>query len=254
MDNSDDRYRDERARFYDASLEDAGRPDVEFYVDLAREADEPVLETTCGTGRIYLELLEGGVDADGFDLSAAALEVLRENAAERGLEPSVWRADLTSFEPDRRYGLVTCPFNAIQNLTTVGDQLAALQSVHEALAPGGRFVFDVFVPGFDVICETYGEWESREIEYCGETHEVRSRARIADEVEQQFTVETELYDPDGSLVFAEEDLLSMLPKRQVELLARHSPFESHSVTGDFTDEPLSDGHSIQVWSLQKADD
>jgi SAM-dependent methyltransferase len=254
MEASSGRYRDERARFYDATLADAGRPDVEFYVELARETEGPVLETTCGTGRIYLALLETGADADGFDLSADALEVLRENAAERGLSPSVWQADLTSFETERQYDLTICPFNAIQNLLTVDDQLAALRSIHDALEPGGRFLFDVFVPRFDVVCEEYDEWHSREIEYRGEAHEVRSRTQLVDEVEQQFVVETELYHGSGSLVFAEEDLLTMLPKRQIELLARHSPFESQSATGDFTGEPLSDGHSIQVWSFHKADD
>ncbi|WP_290810807.1 bifunctional 2-polyprenyl-6-hydroxyphenol methylase/3-demethylubiquinol 3-O-methyltransferase UbiG [Halovivax sp.] len=254
MDGEDHRYRDERARFYDAHLSDADRPDVDYYVELAREAEGPTLEAACGTGRIYLELLEAGVDADGFDLSADALDVLRENADQRGLAPSVWRADLTSFETDRRYDLVTCPFNAIQHLATVDDQLAALGAVHDALAPGGRFVFDVFVPGFDVIRETYGEWQIGSVEYRGATHEVRTRTRIVDEVEQRFAVETELYDPDGSLVFAEEDRLSMLPTRQIELLARCSPFESWTATGDFGDEELADGHSIQVWSLRKGDD
>ncbi|EMA40548.1 class I SAM-dependent DNA methyltransferase [Halobiforma nitratireducens] len=253
-DDSDETYRDERARFYDATLPDADRPDVGFYVDLARETDQPVLEATCGTGRIYLDLLAAGVDADGFDRSRDALAVLRETAAKRDLEPSVWQADLASFETERRYGLVTCPFNAIQNLTAVDAQLSALRSVHDALVPGGRFVFDVFVPNFDIICEDYGQWQSKDIDYRGETHQLRSRTLIADEVEQLFTVETELYDADGSLVFTEEEHLAMLPKRQLELLARLSPFESFSATGDFTDEPLSDGHSIQVWSLRKGDE
>lgn len=254
MDSSDYQYRDERARFYDVHLSDSDRPDVDFYVERGLEAVGPVLEATCGTGRVYLELLEAGIDADGFDLSADALDVLRANAAERGLEPSVWRADLTAFETDRRYALVTCPFNAVQHLATVDDQLAALRAVHEAIAPGGRFVFDVFVPSFDVICETYGEWRSASLEYRDATHEVRTRPRIVDEVEQRFAVETELYDDGDSLVFREEDHLSMLPKRQVELLARHSPFDSWSATGDFTDEPLADGHSIQVWTFRKAAD
>ncbi|WP_254864614.1 class I SAM-dependent DNA methyltransferase [Halovivax gelatinilyticus] len=244
-----DSYRLERARFYDRQLAGIDRPDVDYYRRLANDVDGSVLEIACGTGRVYLELLAAGVDVDGFDLSADALSVLRENAAERDLEPSVWTADATDFETDRRYDLAICPFNAVQNLPTIDDQLSALESVHDALAPGGRFVFDVFVPGFDVICETYGEWETKSTEYRGEAHEVRTRTRMADEVEQRFAVETELYDSSGSLVFAEDDRLSMLPKRQIELLARASPFSDWAVTGDFSDEPIEDGHSIQVWKL-----
>lgn len=250
MDENGGSYRFERARFYDAQLADADRPDVEYYRDLARSVGGPVLETACGTGRIYLELLDAGIDADGFDLSSDALDVLEAKAADRDLEPTVWTADLTDFDVDREYALITCPFNAIQHLPTVDDQLAALRSVHDALEPGGRFVFDVFVPGFDVIRETYGEWQTRSVEYRGAEYELRKRTQIADEVEQRFAVETELYDPEGERVFAETDRLSMLPKRHVELLARLSPFPDRTVTGDFEDEPLADGHSIQVWELR----
>ena len=253
MTDSFDSYRDERARFYDELLADQDRPDDDYYVETATAADGPVLEAACGTGRIYLELLAAGVDADGFDLSREALTVLRENAEARGLEPTVWEDDLTAVETDRSYALATCPFNAVQHLPTIDDQLAALDAIYETLQPDGRFVFDVFVPRFDVICETYGEWRVETVDYRGAPHEVRTRPRIVDEVEQRFAVETELYDPDGELVFAEEDQLSMLPKRQVELLARQSSFESWSATGDFTDEPLEDGHGIQVWELTKSD-
>lgn len=249
MDEDPGSYRFERARFYDAQVAETDRSDVTYYRNLASAADGPVLEAACGTGRIYLELLAAGVDADGFDLSRDALAVLRETAAERDLAPTVWQADLTEFSTEREYTLVTCPFNALQHLSTVDDQLSALRSVHDALASGGCFVFDVFVPGFDVVCETYGEWQRRSVTYRGTEHDVHTRTRIVDEVEQRFAVETELYDPAGERVFVETDRLSMLPKQQVELLVRASPFEDWTVTGDFGDEPIVDGDSIQVWEL-----
>jgi cyclopropane fatty-acyl-phospholipid synthase-like methyltransferase len=65
-----------------------------------RPYDGSVLEVGCGTGRIYLDLLRAGVDADGIDLSAAMLEEPRRKAAEAGLEPNVGRADTTTFESD----------------------------------------------------------------------------------------------------------------------------------------------------------
>jgi hypothetical protein len=42
----------------------------------------------------------------------------------------------------------------------------------------------------------------------------------------------------------------MLPRHEVELLARLSPFEEWNVTGDFSGEPLEDGHSTQTWTLR----
>lgn len=251
MSDPDRGYTAGHARLYDALTATGDRDDSPFYLDLAREVEGPVLELACGTGRIYLDLLEAGIDADGFDRSPDALAVLQERAAERGLDPTVWQADMIDFAVDREFDLVICPFNALQHLLEVEDQLAALRSIHLALAPGGKFVFDVFVPGFDVICESYGEWETKTVEYRGREYEVRNRARITDEVAQQFAVEVEGIGRDGGQVLRVEHQLKMLPKREVELLARLSPFEEWTITGDFSDEPIRDGDSVQVWSLSK---
>lgn len=48
------------AEFYDVEYGEQDIGDEEFYVDLARQADGPVLEVGCRTGRIYLELLRAG--------------------------------------------------------------------------------------------------------------------------------------------------------------------------------------------------
>jgi len=252
MDDTDSSYTGAHAAFYESLTGAASRDDVPFYVERAREAAGPVLELACGTGRVSLELLAAGVDADGFDRSADTLRELRASAAERGLDPSVWRADMTTFAVDRAYDLVICPFNTLQHLLTTEEQLAALRRVHDALAPGGAFVFDVFVPDFELICETYGEWQDGVIEYRGDTYRTRSRTRIVDEVNQEFTFEVGATDADGEAVFAVEHHLTMLPRHEVDLLVRLSPFDEWSVTGDFSDEPIEDGDSSQVWTLWKS--
>jgi SAM-dependent methyltransferase len=241
----------DHARVYDRRMAESERGDVAYYRERATAANGPVLEVACGTGRIYLELLAAGVDADGIDVTEPALSVLREKAAERGLDPSIRQADMESFSVDRTYDLVICPFNALQHAATIDDLLAVLSSAHDALAPGGEFVFDVFVPSFDVICEEYGEWTTEEVTYEGKRHEFRERATVVDEVEQRIQVENELRDPEGETVFSVDHRLSMLPKRTVELLARQSPFAEWRVTGGFTDEPLTDGDTVQVWTLQR---
>lgn len=253
MDQSEQAYGDEMAAFYEVQMASTEREDVAFYTDIAREADGPVLEMACGTGRIYLELLRAGVDADGFDLSAGALDLLREKADDEGLDPTVWRDDMTDFSVEREYELVVCPFNAMQHLLSVEDQLAALRTVHDALAPGGRFVFDVVVPNFELICESYGEWTTEPTEYRGEEHEYRTRTSITDPVEQQVTVETELYDAEGELVFADGHQNKMLPKREAELLARLSPFDDWDAAGDFDGSSVTSDDSILVWTFRKGD-
>lgn len=241
------------AELYDRQHADAERGDAAFYRDLAESIDGSTLELACGTGRVHLELLAAAVDADGIDLDADSLDRLREKAEARALDPNVWQADMLEFDADRAYDLVICPFNTVQHAKTVADQRQLLETIHDALAPGGRFVFDTFVPGFDVICETYGEWREQAIEHEGRTYTHRTRARVVDQVEQQFAVENVTEAPDGAVVHEESDRLSMLPKQQVELLARDSPFGSWSVEAGFDGGELTDDETVQVWTLEKAE-
>ncbi|WP_435065156.1 class I SAM-dependent methyltransferase [Halobaculum sp. EA56] len=242
------------AELYDLRHRDAEREDVEFYVDRAREADGPVLELACGTGRVHLPLLRAGVDADGVDLSAERLDRLRGKARAEDLDPAVREADMTALEADRAYDLAICPYNSLQFARTLPDLRATLSNVHDALGPGGRFVFDVFVPDFDVICETYGEWEETTVERAGETYTVRSRTTVTDPVEQLFRVERELLTPEGDVVLADASELAMLPKRLVEAVVDASPFAAGSVAGGFDGDAIAEDAATQVWTLERAGD
>lgn len=43
-------------------------------MEQAKECSGKILEVSCGTGRIYLEMLEEGVEDSGIDLSEEMLE------------------------------------------------------------------------------------------------------------------------------------------------------------------------------------
>ena len=62
---------------YDVMLKDIPYG-LDFYVALAREANGPVLDIACGTGRILLPCLQAGVDIEGLDLFESMLKTLRE--------------------------------------------------------------------------------------------------------------------------------------------------------------------------------
>jgi SAM-dependent methyltransferase len=229
----------------------AGREDIDFYVTKAEAVDGPVLELGCGTGRVYLAMLEARIDADGLDLSGAALDVLRENADEEGLEPSVWQGNMTDFAVEREYGLVICPFNTFQRLLTHEGHRSTFECVYDALAPGGKFIFDVFVPSFEFICNEYEVWHEQPVDFRGEEYTHRNRARVVDEIRQDVLIEDEAIGPDGEELFSDSHRMTLLPKSEMELLVEHSPFDHHTVTGDFADRQLADGDRSQVWSLTK---
>lgn len=246
-----DNEKQQRAAFYHARTVDRRREDVEFYTQLARERGGPALELACGTGRVYNEVLRAGIDVDGLDQSQASLSVLRDAVAEDRVEPTVWQTDMTDFTVDREYSITYCPFNSMQFLLSVESQLAALDCVYDALAPSGTFAFDVFVPDIQYIGQQYGTWETESVTFRDEECTYRSKSTLVDESRLEFVVEYEAIDEDGEVLFSGENQLKMFTAHDVELLARLSPFEDWSVTGDFTDEPLSDAHQVQVWRLHK---
>lgn len=245
-------YTEPFARFYDQRLRDTTVGDEAFYREAAAAADGPVLEGACGTGRLYLALLRDGVNVDGFDISPAMLDVLRGKADAAGLDPTVWVADLRSPAADRLYDLVVVPYNSLAALTTVDDQLAALDAAHALLRPGGRLLFDVYVPRQAVIASSFGEWRETSVTTDdGETLRARTRTTVADEVAQTYRAERELLD-DGEVVDRETYLNAHFPPQQVELLARASAFTEWRSAGGFDGQPLADDADVQVWELRKA--
>ncbi|MBD0348771.1 MAG: hypothetical protein ICV59_06435, partial [Thermoleophilia bacterium] len=70
--------------------------------------------------------------------------------------------DLRSPPVAERVRLVTCPFRAYLHLRNEEDRRRALAAAYELLAPGGRFVFDVFAPDADDIEATDRRWLERE--------------------------------------------------------------------------------------------
>ena len=219
--------------------------DVGFYRDLATEADGPALEVAVGTGRIYLELLDAGLDVDGFDLSERSLDRLRSKATSRGLSPTVWVDDATDFDVDREYGLIYAPARAFNFLHTIAEQKQALQNIRDALAPGGRFTLNTIVPRFDVI-EDYGEPKVDEITIDGEQYRVVQTTFLDDEVEQMIRYERELYH-NGELVAQRETPFALIPKRQFELLFEVAGFSNWTPKGDFNETPLDSPTQEMVW-------
>ncbi len=209
--------------------------DVAFYRELAREHG-PALEVGVGTGRVYLDLLAAGCDVDGIDRSAASLRRLRAEAAERGLSPSVWLADATCPATDRRYGFVYAPARVVNHLPTLSMLRAALSTARERLRPGGRFAFNTFVPGFEVVAEDYGEEQVRTFTVDGVPHRIVSVTSLVDELAQVARLRRTLYR-DGERVATRETPLALYPKRVLELALEDAGFEEWTLYGGFDREP-----------------
>jgi SAM-dependent methyltransferase len=138
--------------------------DIDLYVEEAVASGGPVVELAVGTGRIAVPIAEAGVYVIGVDKSEGMLAVAREFAEQRGVAERVELrfGDLREPPVPERVPLVICPFRTLLHLTDGSDKRRALEAAHSLLAPGGRFIFDVFAPSREDIEETDGRWLERE--------------------------------------------------------------------------------------------
>ncbi|MDQ3086487.1 MAG: class I SAM-dependent methyltransferase [Actinomycetota bacterium] len=131
--------------------------DVGFYVDLARQADGPVVELAVGTGRVAIPITERtGQKVIGIDSSPAMLAVARERAATAGLELDLREGDMRDFSLDEPAALVICPFRSLLHLSTWADRRRVFERVAAALGPGGRFAWNAFVYDFMFAARHHG--------------------------------------------------------------------------------------------------
>jgi ubiquinone/menaquinone biosynthesis C-methylase UbiE len=140
--------------------------DVDFYVDLAREAEGPVIELAVGTGRIAIPIIErAGKRVIGIDLSPAMLERAREHAAEAGVELELHEADMRDLDFEAASDLVICPYRALLHLPTWSDRRRVFDHVARALKPGGRFAWNAFVFDHRYAAEVDGTWQEEPLRH-----------------------------------------------------------------------------------------
>lgn len=131
--------------------------DLPFWRALARRYGGPVLELACGTGRLAIPLAEDGHRVVGLDFSAAMLREAERKAAGREIDARWIEGDMRDFDAGGRFALVLLANNALGHLHTLDDFEACMRAVRRHLAPGGRFVIDVFVPRPDLLALTPDE-------------------------------------------------------------------------------------------------
>ena len=144
---SSDVWDQETAEGYDAGSPEmfspeAVDPTVDLLADLAGAGR--ALELAIGTGRIGLPLAARGVPVSGIELSAPMVDQLRRKPG--GAEMPVTIGDMATTTVAGEFSLVFVVWNSISNLRTQDEQVGCFQNAARHLAPGGRFVVELWVP------------------------------------------------------------------------------------------------------------
>lgn len=248
------------ARFYDAYFTGL-EGEVDFYIDEALDADGPILELGCGTGRVLLPIARAGVEITGLDVAADLLGVLREKLAaeDAALRDRVElvEADMSAFDLGRCFAAVLVPYRTFQHLLDPLDQQRALRCIGAHLERGGRLVFNTFDPLAEFVRDGFSTPVRRDLDFVAAQtgHRVSVYySRHADPevqvVEQELVFEE--FARDGESLGRQASLLQLrwTPQGEMRYLLERYGFAVEALYGDFNGAAHS-GFGEQIWIASK---
>jgi ubiquinone/menaquinone biosynthesis C-methylase UbiE len=138
--------------------------DIAFYVDLAHQADGPLVELAIGNGRVAIPVARStGRRVIGIDSSPAMLELARVGAAEAGVDLDLHEGDMRDLALDEPAALIYCPFRALLHLPTWSDRRRTFERVADSLLPEGRFAWNAFAFDHKVAARLDGEHQAERV-------------------------------------------------------------------------------------------
>ena len=134
--------------------------DVAFYVELARQADGPLVELAIGNGRVAIPAAQAtGRPVIGIDSSPAMLAQARARAAKAGVELDLHEGDMRELALDEPAGLIYCPFRALLHLPIWADRRRTFERVAASLRPHGRFAWNAFAFDHQIAARLDGQYQ-----------------------------------------------------------------------------------------------
>lgn len=151
---------------YDLMMQDR-TPFLDHYLALLEPGQRSLLDIACGTGTVTIELARrlrelagpAPVRVVGVDISAGMLGVARQRDA-----AITWlQGDMRALPGDcGPVDLALCCYNSLQHLDAPGLG-KAFRSIRGALAPGGRFAFDIYRPNLPYLRQPRTDTLAREL-------------------------------------------------------------------------------------------
>ncbi len=204
-------------------------PTVERLAELAHGGR--VLEFAVGTGRVAIPLAALGVPVTGVELSPAMIGQLRAKADEAALPVIV--GDMTTATAPGDYTLVYLVYNTISNLLTQAGQVECFRNAARHLAPGGRFVIELWVPELRKLPpgQQATVWQL-EPGYIGlDSYDVLNQQVVSHHFSFEDGRQTRLYrSPHRYIWPAELDLMAQLAGFELE--SRHADWAGAEFTAD----------------------
>jgi SAM-dependent methyltransferase len=251
------------ALVWDPSGGDREQPDYYYLLEQVKAEPGPALDVGCGTGRILVRFLQGGLDVDGIDTSADMLDQCRAKANALGYQPTLLRQGMQELDLPRRYQTIFIPCGTFVLVTDRDQAWETLRRCHAHLLPGGRLFMNVFWP--------FGKGEPLSAEPSGGDREygplmehtlpdgrrmVQTYMRVeVNRVDQLLLAKRRYQLFDGDRLLAEEVFDSnerWYYKHELLLMLERVGFAVEGVKGNWTDEEFDDQqHDSMVMIARK---
>lgn len=209
-------------------------PAARFSADLA--GDGAALEFAIGTGRVAIPLADRGVPASGIELSQPMADQLRRKRD----DIPVLVGNMATSRVSGSFSLVRVVWNSIGNLRTQAEQVACFRDAAHHLAPGGRFVVELWVPGI----RRFPPGQAVPF-HVGRRH---TGFDTYDLTTQQGTSHHYRHHPDGTVTYSASNFRSIWPA-ECDLMAQLAGMTFESRAADWQGSPFtndSDSH-VSVW-------
>lgn len=236
-----DLYPEYFARFYDLIYHKVrDGVDNSFYLEKIKNTKGRILEVGTGTGRLLTEALKNGADVYGIDISPSMLDILKAKLTVDQFS-RVSLQSIVDFKTDIRYDLIIAPFRVFMHLISKEDQLKALNNVYKYLTPGGKFIFDVFVPDLKPLINGLENVVDFEGEYEPGKRVKRMVSTKPDLINQiiNITFRLEWNDDKSDYIQEWKTPLRFFFRYELEHLIERSQFKNFRISGDFMGNELN---------------
>ena len=237
--SSADLWDEESALRYDEASAFMFAPDVlDPAVDLLAElaGPGPVLELAIGTGRVAIPLRERGVEVCGIELSQPMTDALHRKSPD--LPVTVGDMATADAPLPGPFSLAFVVWNSIANVRTQEEQAAVFANAARHLAPGGRFVLELWIPPL----RRLPPGQLAAPFHVGERH---TGLDTYDLVTQQGTSHHYPTQPDGTIRYGTSNFRYLWPS-ECDLMARLAGMTLEDRWQDFRRTPFTSDSENQV--------
>lgn len=129
--------------YYELDKPHAPADALQFYLEFMKQAEQPILEPMCGTGRFLIPALEYGIDIEGLDASLHMLEVCKRKCTEKQLQCTLYQGSIETMQLNKQYGLIFIPAGSFGLLSSKNQAQKALNAIYQHLKSGGSFICEI---------------------------------------------------------------------------------------------------------------